>query len=38
MPLTSTIHITLEKPLPPEELNRQLVLRSIYDIAPAMRA
>ncbi len=35
---TSTIHITLEKPLPPEELNRQLVLRSIYDIAPAMRA
>ncbi len=35
---TSTIHMTLDKPLSPQEFSSQLVLRSIYDIAPDMRA
>ncbi len=34
---TSTIHITLDKPLSPAEFKDQLVLRSVYDIAPDMR-
>ncbi|MHB1767515.1 MAG: beta-mannosidase [Phycisphaerae bacterium] len=35
---TAIIHITLEEPMTPVDFHRKLEVRSIYDIAPDMRA